>query len=299
MPNMSSGQLPNVVDGLYIELEKNPVYVYVGRLVDERSRHFHAHKHDRIVEILYIASGEATFIIDGTEYQAQSGDILVVNSGVTHEEFHRSEQAIEMYYFAVSNFCIKGLKEQCLVPPHIPPVLNAGSEESFVRTLFYRLFEEGYAKKPGYDIICNDLVSIICTVVLRMISETIGILEENLNDAHPRILSEKIKRYIDSNFAQDITVGGLASEFHITQSYLAHIFKKYIGIPPIRYQVTRRMYEAKRLLSCTNLKITVIASTVGYENINNFYEPFKKYAGVTPNQYRQLLKQQTLMEFYP
>ena len=290
MPNISSEALPAVDEEMYIKIIKKPVYAYVGCLKDEDQRHFSLHKHDRITEIIYIVSGETTYIINGEKYQAKPGDILVVNSGVMHEEFYWSEKSIEIYYCAITNLCVKGLREQWLIPASVSPILSVGAEELTIRMLFERLFEEGCARKIGYDIICNDLVSLISVIILRLVNEQEEISNEKSTVSQPRVLSGKIKQYLDLNFSQNITVDELAEEFHIAPSYLAHIFKKYIGTPPIRYQVAKRMDEAKRLLSCTNLNVNAIAYMVGYENINNFYDPFKRYVGMTPNQYRQQIK---------
>jgi AraC-like DNA-binding protein len=90
--------------------------------------------------------------------------------------------------------------------------------------------------------------------------------------------------------AHSITISDMAAEFHLNASYLSHVFKKFHNISPIKYHEIRRMDEAKRLLSSTEMTVREIAFSIGYENINHFYQPFKKHTGVTPNAYRHMLK---------
>ena len=279
------------MDALYIEFLSNPVYVYVGRVSNELKWHFHPHKHDKLVEIMYITSGKTVYSIDNVEYQAESGDVLVVNSGLVHEELYWHEQSIEMFYCAISNLNIKGMPEGHLIPDSISPVLKVGAEEPTIKTLFSKLFQEGHERNPGFNIICNNLVSTLSVIILRLVNKTTILFDTQEGFSNAFMLSSEVKRYIDSNFTQSLSVEHIAKAFHIAPSYLAYIFKKHIGVPPIHYQISRRMDEAKRLLSCTDLKVKAIASMVGYENINNFYEPFKRYTGMKPGQYRQMIKE--------
>jgi len=268
-----------------IKLIKTPVFVYAGRVENEKQRHFQQHKHDQITEIIYIASGEAIFNIGGTEYKTKAGNLLVVNSGVPHEEFYWSEGDIEIYYCSINNLHVSGLKEQCLIPDAASPILESGDTQPLIHTLFNTLFEESCARRSGYDVICNNLVLMLTILTLRIS------MRDQMEANFPAAFPERIREYIDTNFTQNITLKRLAQEFHITPSYLSHTFKKHYGVPPIRYQATKRIDEAMRLLSCTKLKVNVISSTVGYTNTNKFFEAFKQYTGVTPSKYRQLLKE--------
>ena len=68
--------------------------------------------------------------------------------------------------------------------------------------------------------------------------------------------------------------------------YMAHEFKKYMGISPINYLIERRIKECKSLLRTTSLSIAEISETVGFSSQSYFSQMFKKNTNMTPKQFR-------------
>ena len=58
------------------------------------------------------------------------------------------------------------------------------------------------------------------------------------------------KRYIDTNYSQNITLDLLAEITHINKFYLAHSFTECIGQSPINYLADRRIEACKELFTC-------------------------------------------------
>ena len=65
------------------------------------------------------------------------------------------------------------------------------------------------------------------------------------------------------------------------------IFKQMTGQNLIKYITDLRMYKARRMVADGNLKISQIAKNCGYDNPSYFNKLFKNYFGVTPRQYRE------------
>ena len=61
----------------------------------------------------------------------------------------------------------------------------------------------------------------------------------------------EIKRYLDNNYREDISLDTLAEVAHINKYYLAHTFQKAYGISPITYLNRRRIEESKYMLGNT------------------------------------------------
>ena len=98
---------------------------------------------------------------------------------------------------------------------------------------------------------------------------------------------EKIKIYIQRNSHKNLTVEFLASLFYMNSSYLSHLFRKTTGEKFAQYVNAVRIEKAKDLLASTDRKLYQIAKAVGYDNSKYFFRVFKKYEGMTPEQYRQ------------
>ena len=76
-----------------------------------------------------------------------------------------------------------------------------------------------------------------------------------------RVQVVRVREYIDSNYASEITLEGLAAQFFINKTYLSEMFKEQYGIALKDYLVSVRITEAKRLLRFTDKTTEEIAET--------------------------------------
>ena len=97
---------------------------------------------------------------------------------------------------------------------------------------------------------------------------------------------EQIKIYTQRNYQKNLTVDFLASLFYMNSSYLSHLFRRQTGEKYVQYLNGIRIAKAKDLLLTTDRKLYQIARSVGYDNVKYFFRVFKKWEGITPEQYR-------------
>jgi AraC family transcriptional regulator len=71
--------------------------------------------------------------------------------------------------------------------------------------------------------------------------------------------------------------------------HFARTFKQSIGLPPHRYLTSRRIEKAKNLLAKPTMSVTEIGLGLGFSEISSFTTAFRKYAGLTPTEYRRSL----------
>lgn len=100
----------------------------------------------------------------------------------------------------------------------------------------------------------------------------------------------KAMKYIEENYNKPITLDDLCSSININKSYFCTIFKEHTGETFSRYLSHYRIKKAKKLLKDTNLSITDIALTVGFNSVNYFNNNFKRLTDMTPAQYRNQIK---------
>lgn len=105
----------------------------------------------------------------------------------------------------------------------------------------------------------------------------------------------KAKEYIRQNYNTDITLEALCSCICVSKNYFCYLFKREVGESIWDYLTRYRIEKAKDLLVDTSLKNYEIAFEIGYENPSYFTKTFKKYTGLTPQEYRDLkYSEQTL-----
>lgn len=99
------------------------------------------------------------------------------------------------------------------------------------------------------------------------------------------------KTFLDDHLATSVSLAQVAMAAHLSVRQLSHLFKEQLGFSPLHYLREQRMKHALTLLTQTNLPITTIAGSVGYQNLSAFSDRFNKYFGRSPRTYRQFDKQ--------
>lgn len=98
---------------------------------------------------------------------------------------------------------------------------------------------------------------------------------------------DKVISYINQNIEQNFSRVQIADAVFLNPEYLSRLFKKEKGVSLNDFINSRKMEIAQSLLSDTNIPVYLVASKVGYSNFSYFSQVFKKFCGVTPQEYRQ------------
>lgn len=97
---------------------------------------------------------------------------------------------------------------------------------------------------------------------------------------------EKAESYIETNYSYAITVEDIAAYVGISRSHLFRSFQTYMRKSPKEYLTGYRIKQACHLLKDTDLSVSAIAYSVGFENNLYFSKAFKKQKGISPTDYR-------------
>ncbi|WP_294183800.1 response regulator [uncultured Clostridium sp.] len=98
-----------------------------------------------------------------------------------------------------------------------------------------------------------------------------------------------VLNFVEKNFKSNITLKDAAAYVNLSVSYLSKLFKKSIGMNFNEYLTSRRIEEAKIILSDRRVSINNLAFNVGYNEPNYFCRVFKRKEGITPSEYRKKL----------
>ena len=98
---------------------------------------------------------------------------------------------------------------------------------------------------------------------------------------------EKAMSYIETNYSYPITVEDIAYYVGISRSHLFRSFQNYMRKSPKDYLSGYRIRQACHLLRETDLSVSTIAYSVGFENNLYFSKAFRKQKGMSPSEYRR------------
>ncbi|MDA3961527.1 MAG: AraC family transcriptional regulator [Planctomycetota bacterium] len=139
------------------------------------------------------------------------------------------------------------------------------------------------AVPPMFDHIDKD----IC--LARLEAAVTALLLEWLDDTQRGdSLVEQIREYLDAEFAQDVSIAGLARDHHMSASQLSRRFKSAFGISPSTYLQEVRLREALRLLA-EGCAVSVVAPMVGFDDPKYFARVFARRMGMPPSAARNHL----------
>lgn len=97
---------------------------------------------------------------------------------------------------------------------------------------------------------------------------------------------EKALKYIDINYKNHISLIDVAKHVYLSHEYFSRLFKEEVGENFSTYLTIYRIKKASKLIKSTDMKISQIASEVGYSNAGYFSKNYKKYTGVSPEEDR-------------
>ena len=96
-----------------------------------------------------------------------------------------------------------------------------------------------------------------------------------------------VVEYIEQHLAEEISVFALARLAGLSPYHFSRAFRDSFGVPPHRYHMVRRMNRAQDLLLRSALPVTQIGARIGFRETSSFTRAYRRYAGVSPSQYRR------------
>jgi transcriptional regulator GlxA family with amidase domain len=102
---------------------------------------------------------------------------------------------------------------------------------------------------------------------------------------HPTI--ERARRWLNARLDQAWTMAELAAHCATSQRTLLRRFQQALDVSPVQYAQQLRVERAKALLETTSLSLEEITARCGYEDAATFSKVFKRWAALTPREYRQ------------
>ncbi len=105
---------------------------------------------------------------------------------------------------------------------------------------------------------------------------------ENAADAMSAVVS-----YCARHYTEDLSLGALEQELHISRYYISHMFTQRLGIGFNEYVNSLRVSHACRYLAHEDRSVTEISTLVGFSGPRTFNRAFAKCMGMTPSEYRK------------
>ena len=104
------------------------------------------------------------------------------------------------------------------------------------------------------------------------------------------VISRDISKAMDfiyENLHEPLTVEGVADHLGISRSYFSTLFHEETGETCSEYIARKRIEAARNMLRYSDFSQSLIASTLAFSSQSHFIRVFRKYTGMTPNEYKK------------
>jgi AraC family transcriptional regulator len=102
-----------------------------------------------------------------------------------------------------------------------------------------------------------------------------------------RAAVERVVDAMRTRLDAPFSLGAMARLALISPYHFNRVFRSMTGIPPQSFLTALRMQAAKKLLLTTELRVTDVCFSVGYQSIGTFSSRFKELVGMTPRRFRE------------
>lgn len=125
------------------------------------------------------------------------------------------------------------------------------------------------------------------SILLHIISQLFNDIDFQEESWGKDSAADEVKFYLDTNYAEKIVLKDVARSFGIHPNYLTRTFHEKFGISPKKYLMELKLKKACRLLTTTELPISLISSSLGFDDQLAFSRLFKKEFSDSPSAYRK------------
>ena len=205
------------------------------------------------------------------------GTALIIDCNIL-QEYYTFDCDLWHFYFihldahsieAYNNFLLKKLTSVTLKNP------------GYVFNLIDEIYNLSFSTDARTNIIISNIISNILT-------EMVCSLPDENGGESPFIREDisVLQEFIRDNFKNELSVDDFVKKTNLSRYYLIHTFKKQTGMSPYQYLHLCRINYARTLLTTTNMTISEIAESAGYNSAAVFIRHFKSFNKTTPQKLR-------------
>lgn len=234
-------------------------------------------------QLLYIVSGKGHFYFHGEDRVVYAGRMVLIQSRQEQHYEYFGEDKPEVYWVHFTGSDVKNILRSYNIPMD-DPIFYSGASSTY-SYLFKEMINELQNCKTGYE----DLLTMYLRQIFLLVQRT---RQEERPTVSTYIQEEMefARRYFNEHYNEPISIQEYAESRNMSVCYFQRNFKQIVKHTPMQYLLTIRVNNAASLLETTDYSMAEIAAIVGYEDPLYFSRLFRKIKGVSPRDYRNLVK---------
>lgn len=274
-----------------------PVSVNYETLSNYEHGSFIWHCHPEI-ELTLILDGTIQYQINNQTYLLSSGDGLFCNTNALHTGHMHNDEDCHYLSITFHPRIIYGYEGSVFHQSYVTPLLNCAKLDSIplspsvpwqqtILTFLKKIAEYNLEHSLGYEFQIQQMLSQTWFLLYKntqneIFSQSNGSVRSLDLDRLRQILS-----FIQSHYAEKITLNDISAQINICNSECCRLFKKYMQQSLFDYLLYYRIEKSLPLLKENRLSITEISEQTGFCTPAYYSRIFRKQMHCTPSQYRK------------
>ena len=235
-------------------------------------------------EIIHIVSGEIRLTAGNDTVFLSDGDSVLIKSRQHHSVTVNKSMEYKRFITVINPW---ELRDQ-LTRPDLFSMLTDTSKSGIILAGNVPEMRSGFEKMVRIFSFGGNIYSEL-SAALDVVSGFYDITcprDERAAERAGRALSEKVREYMEQNYADSIKIAHIAADNFVSEGYLAHAFKAETGMSPREYLSHIRCVRAGELIRHTKMKLSDIAANTGFCSQSDMSRKIREYYGASPSEIR-------------
>ena len=234
-------------------------------------------------QLVYLTEGSGKFTSAslGKWVSVRKGSMFLLFPGEWHSYRPDKDTGWKEYWIGFSGTGIDSRVKDGFFSKE-KPVHQIGLREKAV-DLYREAIEIGSRQESGFQ-------ELLGGIVLHLLGLAYSYARiETFRSSSASETVSKAKALIAERY-KTITAEEVAEALCMGYSSFRKVFKAYTGIPPAKYILDVKMDRTRELLATSDISIREAAAQMGFDNYEYFFTVFKRLTGMTPADYRALVR---------
>lgn len=252
------------------------------------------------IEFVMITKGKIEYSTEEETLILSEGDGIFINSNTLHmAKSIDGYQDSLMFSVVVSPKLIYNDTESIIYKKYVKPIVEC-SKLSYLKLhksntwqkqiLSHLLYIDAlkFNEEHGFEFIIKNQISLIWQLIALNTSHLY--LHNNCPINSHSLSQERLKqmlRFIHKNYFKNITIDDIAKSANISRSECFRCFKKMINTKPFSYLTDFRLEKSLQLLLETDIPVSDICYSCGFNHSSYYGKLFKEKFGISPSSYRK------------
>lgn len=247
-------------------------------------------------ELIQVLTGTERVHLAQHVFTLNAGDIFIIPPNLEHDITCLKEMRYFNFHFSLDDQLLSTqlIKHGLIYYPHSPPQNKELSPSlTALRQLIRPDMKYAFATKLNIQKFFTDFLIVLNQQTAQHEKSTsltklkyAGMIASGLQQRLKRQVYDFTQHGIDPQTTDTITIKSVIDKTQISLSYGTEVFRDVYGIAPRAYLSELKLAEAKHLLMIPNYSISDISMALGYTEQSHFTRQFKRWTGMTPNQFR-------------